>query len=54
MIFLFFEPPYVANDTGEDMEIVDQPAWWGNHSEYRLLDPNPDTNFFRVKAASVP
>ena len=46
--------PYVANDTGEDMEIVDQPAWWGNHSEYRLLDPNPDTNFFRVKAASVP
>lgn len=45
--------PYISNDTGEDMEIVDRPAPWGNHSEYRLLDPDPNTNFFRVKAASI-
>ncbi|MBQ9217234.1 MAG: CotH kinase family protein [Muribaculaceae bacterium] len=45
--------PHVSNDTGEDMEIQDLPAWWGNHSEYRLLDPNPDVNFFRVKAAAI-
>lgn len=45
--------PYVANDTGEDMEIADRPASWGNHPEYRLLDPDPATNFFRVKAASI-
>ncbi len=45
--------PYVANDTGEDMEIADRPANWGNHPEYRLLDPDPDVNFFRIKAASI-
>ena len=45
--------PHVSNDTGEDMEIQDLPAWWGNHSEYRLLDLNPDVNFFRVKAAAI-
>lgn len=42
--------PYVANDTGEDMEIYDQPASWGNHGEYRLLEEN--NNFFKVKAES--
>ena len=45
--------PYVANDTGEDMEMDDRPADWGNHPEYRLLNPDPDVNFFRVKAASI-
>ena len=40
-------------DYCEDMEIIDQPAWWGNHSEYRLLNPDPNVNFFRVKAASI-
>ena len=44
--------PYVANDTGEDMEIKDRPASWGNHSEYRLLEDNSN-NWFRVKAASI-
>ena len=46
--------PYIANDTNEDMELGDRPASWGNHPEYRLLDPDPDVNFFRIKAASIP
>lgn len=40
---------YVSNDTGEDMTIYDQPASWGNHGEYRLLE-NSSNNFFKVKA----
>lgn len=44
---------YVANDTGEDMTIYDAPAPWGNHPEYRLVDPGAN-NFFRVKAGSIP
>ena len=43
--------PYVSNDTGEDMEIKDRPASWGNRGEYRLLD-NSSNNFFKVKAES--
>ena len=44
--------PYVSNDTKEDMRIVDRPANWGNHSEYRLLEAGPN-NFFQVKSAIV-
>ena len=43
--------PYITNDTGEDMEIKDRPASWGNHSEYRLWE-NSSNNFFKVKAES--
>ena len=43
---------YIDNDTGEDTVIEDQPASWGNHSEYNLLKNNGD-NFFTVKAASI-
>ena len=43
--------PYVANDTGEDMEIRDEPAPWGNHSEYRLIEKN--NNFFIRKRESI-
>ena len=42
----------VANDTGEDMELVDVPAYWGNHPEYRVVEDGP-ANFFRVKTASL-
>ena len=46
---------YVDNDTGEDTKIKDRPASWGNHSEYRLYEStDSNTNFFRVKAASIP
>ena len=44
--------PYVKNDTGEDQAVVDRPASWSSHPEYRLSDPGSN-NFFRVKAASV-
>ena len=45
---------YVENDTEEDCEIKDRPASWGNRYDYRLLDPSPEVNFFRLKAASIP
>lgn len=40
--------PYISNDTGEDMEIRDEPAYWGNHGEYRMLEDGQN-NFFRIK-----
>lgn len=43
---------YVPNDTGEDMEIRDVPAAWGNHPEYRLLERGAN-NYFEVKTAVV-
>ncbi len=45
--------PYIANDTGEDMEIADRPASWGNHPEYRIMERGAN-NFFSVKAARLP
>ena len=45
---------YVENDSEEDCEIKDRPASWGNRYDYRLLDPSPEVNFFRLKAASIP
>ena len=44
---------YTCNDTGDGMEVKDSPASWGNHHEYRLLDPDPNVNFFKVKAEAV-
>ena len=41
--------PYVANDTGEDMEIIDEPAWWSTPDYYRLLSNDTATNFFYAK-----
>ena len=43
---------YVPNDTHEDMVMEDKPAFWSNHSEYRLLTPGKN-NFFQVKAGVV-
>ena len=45
---------YVQNDTDEDCKIEDKPASWGNHHEYRLMGNDANTNFFMVKASSVP
>lgn len=45
--------PYISNDTGEDMSIYDEPASWGNHPEYRVMDTGAN-NFFKVKASSIP
>ena len=50
----------VSNDTGEDMAIMDQPAYWGNQPNYRLLSGNNQggangpANFFTSRAASIP
>ena len=44
---------YAYNDTGNGMEVIDRPASWGNHHEYRLLDPDPNVNFFKVKAETI-
>lgn len=44
--------PYVSNDTGEDMRILDNPAAWGNQPKYRLN--SADNNFFKIKASSLP
>jgi len=44
--------PYVNNDTGEDTTIEDKPAYWGNHSEYRVLERGSN-NFFKVKAETI-
>lgn len=47
---------YVENDTGEDMQIQDSPAWWGN-IDYKLLSGDNQgtdgSNFFRTKALAV-
>lgn len=43
---------YVPNDTGEDCEIYDAPAPWGNKPDYRLLTTG-NNNFFQVKAQTI-
>lgn len=43
---------HIQNDTGEDMEIIDQPAWWGNQPHYRLL--NSENNYFIIRASHLP
>lgn len=43
---------YISNDTGEDMHIYDEPAGWGSHREYRLLEDN--NNYFKTKAKYIP
>ena len=51
--------PYLANDTGEDMELNDVPATWGNSSFYRLLTGNDqggsngEANWFKTKIKSI-
>lgn len=45
--------PYVSNDTGEDMTIYDQPAYWGTQHSYRLMDISSPDNFFKVKTQAI-
>lgn len=44
--------PHIANDTGEDMELKDVPASWGNCPQYRLLGATD--NFFRIRGNNLP
>lgn len=43
---------HISNDTGEDMEIADRPASWGNCGFHRLLDPV--NNYFSIRAGKLP
>lgn len=45
---------FVANDTGEDMEIKDLPAYWASCGFYRLRGNSPADNFFVRKSSSIP
>ena len=42
---------YISNDTGEDMEIRDEPASWGQIGNYKLTSTN--NNYFTVKAQTI-
>ena len=46
-----FIAPYVVNDTGDDMEIRDEPAPWGNYGHYRLI--SDQNNYFTEKARVI-
>jgi len=46
--------PYIANDTGEDMELIDKPAKWANCHFYKILtgDENGsyhEANYFKTR-----
>jgi uncharacterized protein (TIGR02145 family) len=43
---------YIANDTGEDMNISDKPATWGNCGFYRLLETQ--NNYFVIRSSNLP
>lgn len=42
---------HISNDTGEDMEIRDEPAPWGQNGNYKLMSTS--NNFFTVKAQTI-
>ena len=42
---------HISNDTGEDMEIKDRPASWGNMGNYRLTESS--NNYFDAKAKTI-
>ncbi len=43
---------HIWNSTGEDMEIFDRPASWGNCAFYRLLGTT--NNYFIIRASNLP
>ncbi len=45
--------PYVPSDVDRDNVLADQPSKLGNMPLYRLLDDDPQWNFFRVRAAVI-
>lgn len=42
---------FIPNDTGEDIELNDMPASWGNCGFYRLLEN--DNNYFDIRSAGL-
>lgn len=45
---------YISNDTGEDMDIRDIPAYWASCGFYRLRGNSAADNFFVRKISSIP
>lgn len=45
--------PYVSSDVDRDNVLADLPSKLGNMPQYRLLDDDPQCNFFRVRAAVI-
>jgi spore coat protein CotH len=43
---------HIINDTGEDMELKDVPASWGNCPQYRLLGAT--NNYFSIRGSNLP
>ncbi|MBR6457681.1 MAG: CotH kinase family protein [Bacteroidales bacterium] len=43
---------YVPNDTGEDCEIYDAPAPWGNKPDYKIMTAG-EKNFFQVRTQVI-
>lgn len=50
---------FVYNDTGDDLYITDQPAYWGNQPNYRLLSGddkggvNGESNYFETRIKTI-
>ena len=42
---------YISNDTGEDMQLGDEPAYWGNIGNYKLISTS--NNYFTEKARTI-
>jgi spore coat protein CotH len=42
---------HISNDTGEDMEIRDEPAPWGQNGNYKLMSTS--NNYFTEKANTI-
>ena len=42
---------YISNDTGEDMQLGDEPAYWGNIGNYKLISTS--NNYFTEKAKTI-
>ena len=42
---------HISNDTGEDVEIRDEPAPWGQNGNYKLMSTS--NNYFTVKAQTI-
>ena len=45
--------PYVPSDTDKDNVLKDEPSKLGNTPQYRLLDPDPEVNFFKVREKAI-
>ncbi|MDO6718869.1 CotH kinase family protein [Psychrosphaera sp. 1_MG-2023] len=43
----------LLNDTGDNQQITDEPAYWGNQSSYRLFDFSSGKNWYTTRKSAV-